>query len=187
MFVAPLGSVSTFQAGRKTKDKRCMSIEFLPFYFNWETISFLKALPVRFLLVSLTRTMSKSQLQRSLEAEFFNWVHGYPKQYWAMYVGRTKRILDRQPTWSATGYTRHEIFFKVFISGSLPLSVHTYYFGYFAIFLLEETIHLLSPKWESICCNWMSPLGPMSQIKRGKQVVLCPWSWTVAKPLSTLC
>lgn len=71
-----------------------MSIEFLPFYFNWETISFLKALPIRFLLVSLTRTMTKSQLQRSLEAEFFNWVHSYPKQNWGMYVGRTKRILD---------------------------------------------------------------------------------------------
>lgn len=46
--------------------------------------------------------------------------------------------MDRQPTWSATGYTRREIFFKVFISGSLPLSVHTYYIGYFAIFLLEN-------------------------------------------------
>lgn len=93
------------------------------------------------------------------------------------------------------------MFSRVFIFGCLPLSVHTRYtsqnFCYFAMLFCNISVReqrkpkiLCAPDGKgnvTIFCNWMSPFGPnVSDGKREKQVVLCPWIWTETKSLYTM-
>lgn len=86
--------------------------------------------------------------------------------------------MDRKPAWSAPGCNWHEMFFKVFISGLLPLQAHACYVGDFAIFSLEKrgnhkfSVPQMLQKVMVVAMRY-HPLGHMSQLKKEKKRLSC--------------
>ena len=155
-------------------------------YFNQENNNFSKS-PTHWMAahVLLAWTASQCQLQKSLESRVLNRAHCYHEQNWGMDTGKTKNGYRTGNSMICPWIYQA---WNVFQSpGCLPLIVPAYYFGSFTVFPLEYFHKLSVPQMgKDMLQLEVTTCAKHLRLKRGRLVVLHPWSWTVAKSLSAM-